>query len=342
MFLSYSINSRTYRVLNLRTKTIMGSINVVVDDFNDFTSVSSEDESVTDVVTQDIQENTAEHSVAITFATKAVTHIFDLTIIDPPTIIEKNHHTKNIIGDLTEGIKTRDKPKKNYQDMIRYVCYTSSIEPKNINKVLQNEYWVKAMQEELEQFMRNDVWRLISRPKDTNVIGTKWIFKNKSDASSNITRNKARLVAQGYTQIEGIDFNEIFAPIARTESIRLFLAIACLLGFKWFQMEVKSAFLNEILNEEVYVEQPKGFEDSHNSDHVYILKKTLYGLKQVPWAWYERLTKILINNGYKRGGVDKTLFIKRFKSEIIIAHIYVDDIVFGSTSQSKLNDSVIK
>ena len=188
MFLSYSINSRAYRVLNLRTKTIMGSINVVVDDFNDFTSVSSEDESVTDVVTQDIQENTAEHSVAITFATKAVTHIFDLTIIDPPTIIEKNHHTKNIIGDLTEAIKTRDKPKKNYQDMVRYVCYTSSIEPKNIKKVLQNEYWVKAMQEELEQFMRNDVWTLVSGPKDTNVIGTKWIFKNKSDASGNITQ----------------------------------------------------------------------------------------------------------------------------------------------------------
>ena len=155
--------------------------------------------------------------------------------------------------------------------MVRYVCYTSSIKPKNVKEVLQDEYWVKAMQEELEQFMRNDVQTLVSRPKDTNVIGTKWIFKNKSDASSNNTRNKARLVAQGYTQIEGIDFDETFAPIARIESIRLLLAVACLLEFKLYQMDVKKT----ILNERAYVEQPKGFEDPHYPNHVYMLKKRL-------------------------------------------------------------------
>ena len=141
--------------------------------------------------------------------------------------------------------------------MVRYVCYTSSIEPKNVKEVLQDEYWVKAIQDELEQFVRNDVWTLVSRLKNTNVIGTKWIFKNKSNASGNITWNKARLVTQGYTQIKGINFDETFSLIARIEFIRLLLAIACLLGFKLFQMDVKYVFLNEILNEEVYVEQPK-------------------------------------------------------------------------------------
>ena len=145
--------------------------------------------------------------------------------------------------------------------MVRFVCYTSSIKSKNMKEALLDEYWVKAMQEELEQFVRNDVWSLVSRPENTNVIRTKWIFKNKSDASGNITRNKVRLVAQGYTQIEGIDFDDTFAPIARIESIRLLLAVACLLEFKLFQMDVKSVLLNGILNEEVYVEQPKGFED---------------------------------------------------------------------------------
>ena len=111
------------------------------------------------------------------------------------------------------------------------------------------------MQEELEQFVGNDIWSFISRPKNTNVIGTKWIFKNKNGASGNITRNKERLVVQGYTQIEGIDFDETFALVAIIESIRLFLAIACLLGFKLYQMDVKSVFLNGILNEKVYVEQ---------------------------------------------------------------------------------------
>ena len=112
-------------------------------------------------------------------------------------------------------------------------------------------------------------------------------------------RNKARLVAQGYTQIEGIDFDETFAPVARLESIQLLLAIACFLHIKLYQMDVKSAFLNGYLNEEVFVEQPKGFQDPHYPDHVFKLKKALYGLKQAPHAWYERLTVFLLDNGFK-------------------------------------------
>ena len=150
------------------------------------------------------------------------------------------------------------------------------------------------MQEELEQFVRNDVWTLVPRPKDSNVIGTKWVFNNKTDTTGNITRNKARLVAQGYAQVEGIDFDETFAPVARIESIRLLPTIECILNVKLYQMDVKSAFLNDILNEEVYVEQPKGFEDPHYPNHVYKLKKALYDLKQAPRAWYDRLTTFLV------------------------------------------------
>ncbi|CAM8885294.1 unnamed protein product [Rhodiola kirilowii] len=197
------------------------------------------------------------------------------------------------------------------------------------------------MQEELEEFARNDVWDLVPRPDGVNVIGTKWIFKNKSDASGNITRNKARLVAQGYTQIEGIDFEETFAPVARLEAIRLLLPLACHLKFRLFQMDVKSAFLNGFLNEEVYVAQPKGFEDPHHPAFVYHLKKALYGLKQAPRAWYERLTVFLVDHGYVRGGVDKTLFVKHTRSDFIIAQIYIDDIVFGSNTQ-KLVDQFVE
>ncbi|CAM8887597.1 unnamed protein product [Rhodiola kirilowii] len=197
------------------------------------------------------------------------------------------------------------------------------------------------MQEELEEFARNDVWDLVPRPDGVNIIGTKWIFKNKSDASGNITRNKARLVAQGYTQIEGIDFEETFAPVARLEAIRLLLALACHLKFRLFQMDVKSAFLNGFLNEEVFVAQPKGFEDPHHPASVYHLKKALYGLKQAPRAWYERLTVFLVDHGYVRGGVDKTLFVKHTRSDFIIAQIYVDDIVFGSNTQ-KLVDQFVE
>lgn len=152
-----------------------------------------------------------------------------------------------------------------------------------------------------------------------------------------VIRNKARLVAQGYTQIKGIDFDEAFAPVARLESIWLILAIACFLNIKLYQMGVKSAFLNGYLNKEVYVEQPKRFQDPHYPDHVFKLKKALYGLKQAPRAWYERLTVFLLDYGFKRGSVDKTLFIKEDSHHILISQIYVDDIVFGSTSSKSVD-----
>ena len=122
-------------------------------------------------------------------------------------------------------------------------------------------------------------------------------------------RNRARLVAQGYTQEEGIDFDETFAPVARLESIRLLLAIACHIKFKLYQMDVKSAFLNGYLQEEVFVQQPKGFQDPKFPEHVYHLRKALYGLKQAPRAWYDRLTSYLLEKGFTRGSVDKTLFV---------------------------------
>lgn len=173
------------------------------------------------------------------------------------------------------------------------MCYTSKIEPKNVKEALEDELWINAMQEELGQFEKNDVWDLVPRPSNSNVIGTKWIFKNETDEHGNITRNKARLVAHGYTEVEGVNFDETFTPVARLESIRLLLSIACLMSIKLFQMDVKSAFLNGFLNEEVFVEQPKGFEDPQHPDHVYKLKKALYGLKQAPRAWYECLTDFL-------------------------------------------------
>ncbi|KAL0544097.1 hypothetical protein IC582_019208 [Cucumis melo] len=150
-----------------------------------------------------------------------------------------------------------------------------------------------AMQEELLQFRRNIIWTLVSKLEGVNVIGTKWIFKNKIDEIGCVTKNKARLVAQGYTQVEGVDFDETFAPVARLEVIRLLLGISCIQKFKLYQMDLKSVFLNGYLNEEVYVAQPKGFVDSEHPKHVYKLNKALYGLKQALKAWYDRLTVYL-------------------------------------------------
>lgn len=140
--------------------------------------------------------------------------------------------------------------------------------------------------------------------------------------------------------MEGVDFDETFASVARLESIRLLLGKACLLKFKLFQMDVKSAFLNGYLNEDVYVEHPKGFIDPTFPNDVYKLMKSLYGLKQAPRAWYESLTEFLINHGYRKDGIDKTLFIKENDGKLMIAHIYMDDIVFGGLSDEMVQHFV--
>ncbi|GJW44080.1 retrovirus-related pol polyprotein from transposon TNT 1-94 [Tanacetum coccineum] len=160
----------------------------------------------------------------------------------------------------------------------------------------------------------------------------------KVDENNIVSQNKARLVAQGYNQQEGIDYDETYAPDARLESIRLLLAYACALDFKLFQMDVKSAFLNGFINEGVYVAQPLRFIDFEKPDHVYKLKKALYGLKQAPKAWYDRLKAFLIKHEYKIGMVDNTLFTKKKSSNHIFVQIYVDDIIFGSTYQDMCDE----
>ncbi|GJV48937.1 retrovirus-related pol polyprotein from transposon TNT 1-94 [Tanacetum coccineum] len=148
---------------------------------------------------------------------------------------------------------------------------------------------------------QNDVWSLVPPPDKKTIIGTKWVFKNKLDENSVVSRNKARLVAQRYNQQEGIDFDETYAPIARLESIRILLAYACAHDFKLFQMDIKSAFLNSFINEEVYVPQPPGFVNFEKPNHVFKLKRALYGLKQAPKAWYDRLKTFLLNHMYTMG-----------------------------------------
>ncbi|GJT38789.1 copia protein [Tanacetum coccineum] len=145
------------------------------------------------------------------------------------------------------------------------------------------------------------------------IIETKWVFRNKLDENGIISQNRTRLVAQGYNQQEGIDYDETYAPVARLESIRILLAYVCALDFKLFEMDVKSAFLNGFINEEVYVAQPPGFIDFEKPDHVYKLKKALYGLKQAPKAWYDRLKDFLIKHEYKMGMAPKTSHLEAVK-----------------------------
>nr|GEU95830.1 putative ribonuclease H-like domain-containing protein [Tanacetum cinerariifolium] len=176
-------------------------------------------------------------------------------------------------------------------------------EPKMVHQALKDPSWIEAMQEELLQFKMQKVWILVDLPQGKRAIG--------------------------HTQEEGIDYEEVFSPVARIEAIRLFLAYSSFKGFTVYQMDVKSAFLYGTIKEEVYVCQPPGFEDHDHPNKVYKVVKALYGLHQAPRAWYETLTTYLLENGFHRGQIDQTLFIKKQKGDILLVQIYVDDIIFG-------------
>ena len=190
------------------------------------------------------------------------------------------------------------------------------------------------MNDELDQIEKNNTWEMVQRPEGKNIIGSKWIFKNKLNEQGQVVRNKARLVCKGYAQIEGLDFDETFSPVGRLEAIKIFLSFACHKRFKFYQMDVKLDFLNGDLNEEVYMEQPEGFKLSDNPDLVCKLKKDLYGLKQAPRAWYQRLDTYLKEKGFKRGTTDNNLYIKTEDNDLLIVLVYVDDIIFGCNKDS--------
>jgi hypothetical protein len=179
--------------------------------------------------------------------------------------IQRDHPVNSILDDIHKGVTTRSR----VAHFCEYYCFVSSIEPYRIDDALRDPDWVVAMQEELINFTRNEVWHLLPRP-DQNVVGTKWVFHNKQDEHGVVTRNKDRLVAKGYSQVEGLDFDETYAPVDRLESIRTLLAYATYHSFKLYQMDVKSVFLNGLIKEEVYVEQPPGFEDNEYPTYVYV------------------------------------------------------------------------
>jgi hypothetical protein len=255
----------------------------------------------------------------------------------PPThvrsTIHRNHPVDQILGDISKEVTTRSC----LANFSEHYSFVSSIDSFRVEEALLDLDWVLAMQEELNNFKRNEVWSLVPCPRQ-NVVGTKWVFRNKKDEHGLVTRNKGLLLAKGYAQVAGLDFEETFAPVARLESIRILLAYAAHHSFKLFQMDVKSAFLNGPIKEEVYVEQPPGFEDDRYPDHVYKLSKALYGLKHAPRAWYECLRDFLIANAFKVGKADPTLFTKTCNDDLFVCQIYVDDIIFGSTNQKSCEE----
>lgn len=219
---------------------------------------------------------------------------------------------------------------ENNAGLISLFAFYSQVEdPIHYEDAIKDDKWVNAMDDEIDAIEKNQTWELVSLPKDKDVIGVKWVYKTKLDANGDVQKHKARLVAKGYSQQPGVDYNETFAPVARLDTMRTILAIAAQNKSPVYQMDVKSAFLNGYLEEEVYVEQPPGYEIVGQEDKVYKLKKALYGLKQAPRAWYSRIDSYFLQNGFNRCNSEPTLYTKMNEQcEFIIVCLYVDDLIF--------------
>ncbi|GJX74229.1 putative ribonuclease H-like domain-containing protein [Tanacetum coccineum] len=241
------------------------------------------------------------------------------------TRIHRDHPLTQIIRDIMTPPQTR----RMTRNVTQHGMF-SSVQQRINHKDFQNCLFACFLSQEEPK----KVWTLVDLPHGKRAIGTKWVYMNKLDERGIVIRNKSRLVAQGHTQEEGIDYDGVFAPVARIEAIRLFLAYASYKDFVVYQMDVKSVFLYGKIEEEVYVCRPPGFEDPEFPDKVYMVEKALYGLHQAPKAWYETLSTYLLDNGFQIRTIDKTLFIKKVKSDILIVQVYVDDIIFGSTKKS--------
>nr|GEW72253.1 retrovirus-related Pol polyprotein from transposon TNT 1-94 [Tanacetum cinerariifolium] len=235
----------------------------------------------------------------------------------------KDHPLKQVIGEPSRPLLIRNQLLTD-GDMCMYALTVSTMKPKNVKEAMTYRAWIESMQEELLQFKKIDVWVLVPASDNISPLTLKWIFKNKNDEENTVIRNKSRLVVRGYCQEEGLDFEESFAPVARMEAIRIFLAYVAHKSFIVYQMDVKTAFLHGTLKEDVYVYQPEGFIYVDHPSHVYKLKKALYGLKQAPRAWYDELSMFLLQNHFFKGTIDPTLFIRCFDNDILVSNYVLE------------------
>lgn len=209
-------------------------------------------------------------------------------------------------------------------------------EPKNYIEAASEKAWEQAMNTEIEAIEKNNTWTLVELPPGNKAVGLKWVYKLKRDTNGEIIKHKARLVAKGYVQKQGVDYDEVFAPVTRLETVRLLLALAAKNGWEVHHLDVKSAFLNGELQETVYVTQPEGFVKKNKEHLVYRLTKALYGLRQAPRAWYARLSKYLEKLGFTKCPYEHAVYTKKEGTESLIIGVYVDDLLVTGTSLSTI------
>ncbi|CAL8169320.1 unnamed protein product [Prunus armeniaca] len=315
--MGYSDKSKAYRLIDPRTNKLVISRDVIFDEFKVWRWENKQGE-IHSFLLEPETSNLEESLLPQSPISRARSPIPSARTSDPssPDSTPRLNARMRSLADIYESCDLA----------------LSALEPQKFEEAVKEKIWHDAMEEEIRVIKKNSTWELVDRPKSKDIIGLKWIYKTKYNEDGSIQKHKARLVAKGYSQQPRVDFNETFAPVVRMETIRIVLALAAQLKTQVFQLDVKSAFLNGELEEEVYVEQPQGYIEKGNEDKVCRLRKALYGLKQAPRAWNSKIDQYFCQSGFVRSPSEPSLYLKKEGThDFLIVCLYVDDLIYTST-----------
>jgi hypothetical protein len=301
----------------------------------------------TDPVDESVQATTSHassspsHSNSSTAPPEPIT---ELPIIARPSISATSSGSHPMLTRAKVGIfKTRHPAHLSLVESSGLLsALLASTEPKGFKSVAKNPAWLAAMDEEIQALQSNHTWILVPRPANTNIVGSKWVFRTKYLPDGSIERLKARLVAKGYTHVPGLDYTDTFSPVIKATTVRVVLSLAVTNKWPLRQLDVKNAFLNRHLTEHVYMEQPPSYIDPRFPNHVFQLKKALYGLKQAPRAWFQRFSSFLLQLGFYCSRADTSLFVLHKHCDIIYLLLYVDDNIIKGNNPSLLENFTCK
>ena len=342
--------SKVYRLYNPRMKKMMVSRDVVFQENKGWNWEEETDHQAESVLTwndddvswEDSEEEGSDNETPVAAPEQNIEP-------EPPVEATAESHTEPVVQTregrntrsprylndyVTEGADLDDNDEVHMANMVEF----NSTDPTTFEEAEKSLKWREAMDVEMNSIVRNQTWELVKLPNEAKCTGVKWLYKTKLNENGEVSKYKARLVAKGYSQEHGIDYTEVYAPVARMDTIRTILAIAAHRSWEVHQLDVKSAFLHGVLSEEVYVQQPKGYEVLGEEDKVYKLHKALYGLKQAPRAWFSRIEEYFVKNGFEKSQNEETLFLKTENGDTLIVSIYVDDLIYTGSSLKMMDE----
>lgn len=335
IFIGYCTESKAFKLFNPITNKVWINRDVIFHE--DASWCWEKDKATIQHVPLEVHEN--EISSSATTTTHDVVSSHSPIQTDAAEANSSSTQSKSVSEhEVSNGI-----PSTRYRSL-REIYETCSFalsiaDPVTYDEATRLQEWQSAMNEEISSIQRNQTWELTDLPPGKKTVGLKWVFKSKYHSDGSLHKHKARLVAKGYSQKQGVDFEDTFSPVARLETVRTFLALAAQLKWPIFQLDLKSAFLNGDLQEEVFVDQPEGFIVAGSEDKVYRLKKALYGLRQAPRAWYGKVDQYFVKYGFQRSDYEPTLYKKIYEnSDMMLVCIYVDDIIYMGSSQALVDE----